>query len=191
MGDALAAAALARGADVTLIGANLEVPRRPGVRPVVAPTAADLHRAALAALEGADVVVMAAAVADYRPVQAVDGKIDKAAAGGIEIALERTEDILADLASRCRVGQVLVGFAAEHGPDGLARAREKRRRKGVDIIVHNDVSTPGVGFGSDDNEVTIIGPGEREEALPRMSKAACAERILDAVAQLLVEPGLA
>jgi phosphopantothenoylcysteine decarboxylase/phosphopantothenate--cysteine ligase len=185
MGDALALAARARGAEVTMVAANLEVPRRPGIRYVDAPTAADLHRAALDELSAADVVVMAAAVADYRPVAAREGKIDKSAGATLSVPLERTEDVLTDLVARRRDGQVIVGFAAEHGPEGLARAREKRVRKGVDLLVHNDVSVEGIGFGSEENQITILGPGDREEALPRMSKTACAERILDAVDALL------
>ena len=185
MGDAIAAAALGRGASVTMVASNLEVPRRPGIRYVEAPTAAELKAATLAEAATADLVVMAAAVADYRPVDAHEGKLDKSASGTLTIALERTDDILTELvAGRCD-GQVVVGFAAEHGDTGLARAREKRARKGVDLLVFNDVSRPGSGFGAPDNEVTIIGPGDREESLPRMSKAACAERILDAAAPLL------
>lgn len=185
MGDALAVAARARGAEVTMVAANLEVPRRPGIRYVDAPTAADLHRAALDELPAADIVVMAAAVADYRPVTAREGKIDKSAGATLSVPLERTEDVLTDLVARRRAGQVIVGFAAEHGPEGLARAREKRARKGVDLLVHNDVSVEGIGFGSEENQITILGPGDREDALPRMSKTACAERILDAVDALL------
>jgi phosphopantothenoylcysteine decarboxylase/phosphopantothenate--cysteine ligase len=188
MGDALAAAALGRGAEVTVISANMEVPPRPGIRYVDAPTAADLRRVALAEAGAADVVVMAAAVADYRPAAPREGKIDKSATEALTIELERTEDILSELVARRVPGQVIVGFAAEHGAAGLERAREKRRRKGVDLVVFNDVSLPGVGFGSEDNAITIIGP-EGEEALPRLSKAACAERILAAVDALLGTPG--
>ncbi|MEW6583278.1 MAG: bifunctional phosphopantothenoylcysteine decarboxylase/phosphopantothenate--cysteine ligase CoaBC [Actinomycetota bacterium] len=185
MGDALAAAALARGAQVTMVAANIEVPRRPGVRYVDAPTAAELRVATLAEAGSADLVLMAAAVADYRPRDAHAGKIDKSAQGALTIELERTEDVLTEIVAGRRGGQVIVGFAAEHGAAGLARAREKRARKGVDVLVFNDVSQDGAGFGAADNEITIIGPGEAEEALPRMSKAACAERILD-VAQTLL-----
>lgn len=185
MGDALAAAALARGAEVTMVAANLEVPRRAGVRYVDAPTARELHGAARVEAESADVVVMAAAVADYRPVDPRQGKIDKSAEAALSVVLERTEDVLSDLVAHRRPGQVIVGFAAEHGPDGMARAREKRVRKGVDLLVHNDVSVEGIGFGGEDNEVTILGAGGVEETLPRMSKSACAERILDAVGALL------
>jgi phosphopantothenoylcysteine decarboxylase / phosphopantothenate---cysteine ligase len=129
--------------------------------------------------------VLAAAVADFRPASSRAGKIDKGAEGRLALDLEPTEDVLTDLGRR-RGRQVLVGFAAEHGAAGLARARAKRERKGLDLIVHNDVSVPGIGFGSSQNEITIIGP-DGDEALPRMSKDACAERILDAVLARLPE----
>ena len=87
--------------------------------------------------------------------------------------------------SASREGQVLVGFAAEHGPGGLERARAKRARKGLDLLVYNDVAAEGVGFGSEENRITILGPGDEERPLPRMSKAACAEHILDAAAPLV------
>jgi phosphopantothenoylcysteine decarboxylase / phosphopantothenate---cysteine ligase len=183
MGWAVAEAARRRGGDVTVLASNVELPRHPDIRYIDAPTAADLHRAARAAFPSCDVLVMAAAVADFRPGEPRDGKIDKSAEGALALDLVPTEDILADLARR-REHQVLVGFAAEHGPAGLDRARAKRERKGLDLVVHNDVSGDGVGFGSRQNEITIIG-ADGEEALPRMSKEGCAERILDAVLPLL------
>jgi phosphopantothenoylcysteine decarboxylase / phosphopantothenate---cysteine ligase len=185
MGWAVAEAARRRGGEVTVLASNVELARHPDIRYIDAPTAADLHRAARAAFPACDVLVMAAAVADFRPGTARDRKIDKSAAGALALDLVPTEDILADLAAR-RERQVLVGFAAEHGPAGLERARAKRERKGLDLVVHNDVSRDGVGFGSRQNEITIIGP-DGEDALPRMSKEACAERILDAVLPLLPE----
>lgn len=183
MGWAIAGAARRRGAEVTVLACNVDLPRDPAIRYVDAPTAADLHRAALAAFDGCDLLVMAAAVADFRPTSAREGKIDKGAEGRLALDLEPTTDILADLAARRRA-QVVVGFAAEHGPQGLERARGKRERKRLDLIVHNDVSVEGIGFGSAENEVTIIGAGG-EERLARMSKDACAERIIDAAAALL------
>ncbi len=185
MGWAVAEAARRRGGEVTVLASNVELARHPDIRYIDAPTAADLHRAARAAFPSCDVLVMAAAVADFRPGTPRDGKIDKSAEGALALDLVPTEDILADLAAR-RERQVLVGFAAEHGPAGLERARAKRERKGLDLVVHNDVSRDGVGFGSRQNEITIIGP-DGEDALPRMSKEACAERILDAVLPLLPE----
>ncbi len=142
--------------------------------------------AALDAFGSCDVLVMAAAVADFAPAAARAGKIDKGAEGRLALELEPTTDILAELAGR-RDGQVVVGFAAEHGAEGLARARAKRERKRLDLIVHNDVSVEGIGFGSADNDITIIG-ADGETAHPRMSKDACAERILDAVVPLLGPP---
>jgi phosphopantothenoylcysteine decarboxylase / phosphopantothenate---cysteine ligase len=185
MGWAIAEAARRRGAAVTVLASNVDLPRHPDIRYVDAPTAADLHDAALAAFPDCDVLVMAAAVADFRPASSRAGKIDKGAEGRLALDLEPTEDVLTDLGRR-RGRQVLVGFAAEHGAAGLARARAKRERKGLDLIVHNDVSVPGIGFGSSQNEITIIGP-DGDEALPRMSKDACAERILDAVLARLPE----
>ena len=130
---------------------------------------------------------MAAAVADFAPAAAREGKIDKGAEGRLALELEPTADILSELAGR-RDGQVVVGFAAEHGPEGLDRARRKFARKHLDVIVHNDVSVEGIGFGSADNAITIIGPAG-EQAFPRMSKDACAERILDSVLPLLPARG--
>ena len=183
MGWAVAEAARRRGGEVTVLASNVELARHPDIRYVDAPTAADLHRAARAAFPSCDVLVMAAAVADFRPAAPRDGKIDRSAEGALALDLVPTDDILADLAGR-RERQVLVGFAAEHGPAGLERARAKRERKGLDLVVHNDVSRDGMGFGSRQNQITIIGP-DGEDALPRMSKEACAERILDAVLPLL------
>jgi phosphopantothenoylcysteine decarboxylase/phosphopantothenate--cysteine ligase len=184
MGWAVAEAARRRGAEVTVLAANVDLPRHPDIRYVDAPTAADLHAAALEHFPGCDLLVMAAAVADFRPTEMHPGKIDKSGRAGMELDLVATADILADLASRRTDGQVIVGFAAEHGPEGRERARAKRVRKGIDLIVHNDVSAPGIGFGSDENEITIIGPAG-EQALARMSKDACAGRILDAAGALL------
>ena len=131
-----------------------------------------------------DVLVMAAAVADYRPVTASEGKIDKSASDALQVQLERTQDILSDLAGR-REHQVLVGFAAEAGAAGLERARGKRVRKGVDIVVHNDISVAGIGFGSHDNAITLIGPGDDERHLDRRTKRQCADAILDRAVPLL------
>jgi phosphopantothenoylcysteine decarboxylase / phosphopantothenate---cysteine ligase len=184
MGFAIAEAAQRRGADVTVLAANVELPRRAGIRYVEAPTAAALHEAALAEFGGCDLLVMAAAVADYRPAAASEGKIKRAGVAELEIRLEASADILADLVGR-RERQVLVGFAAEHGAGGLEEARSKRQRKGLDLLIYNDVAAAGAGFGSEQNAITIIGPGTQEETLPLMSKLACAERILDAAVPLL------
>jgi phosphopantothenoylcysteine decarboxylase/phosphopantothenate--cysteine ligase len=188
MGWAIAEAARLRGADVTVLASNVELPRRHDIAYADAATAADLRRATLDRFPDADLLVMAAAVADYRPAAPSHGKIDKAGAAALTVDLERTADILSEVSAARRPGQVLVGFSAEAGPEGLARAREKRERKRVDLIVHNDVGLEGIGFGSEDNQITIIGPGDREQSLPRLSKAACAGRILDAAGALLAGP---
>ena len=188
MGFALADAARRRGAAVTVVAANVHLPRRADISYVDVQTAAQMLEATRAAFAGCDVLVMSAAVADYRPVESRDGKIDKSATDRLDIALEPTVDILASLAT-ARTRQVLVGFAAEHGDGGLARARDKRTRKGLDVIVHNDVAVEGIGFEGDDNAVTIIGPGDEEQTVSRTSKAGCAERILDAVAASLAARG--
>jgi phosphopantothenoylcysteine decarboxylase / phosphopantothenate---cysteine ligase len=184
MGWAIADAARRRGARVTVLAANVDLPRHPDIRYVDTPSAADLHAAALDHFPDCDLLVMAAAVADFRPSEVHQGKIDKSGRAGLELDLVATTDILADLAGRRSDGQVIVGFAAEHGPEGRERARAKRTRKGIDLIVHNDVSVTGIGFGSDENEIAIIG-ASGDEALPRMSKDACAGRILDAAGALL------
>ncbi len=184
MGWALAAAAYDRGAEVVVVQANVDLPRQPGIRYVNAPTAREMRDACRAEFTSSDLLLMCAAVADYRPVAAAGGKMDKAEAESLTVALERTTDILAELAA-LRDDQVLIGFAVEHGPDGLGRARAKRDRKAVDIVVHNDAAVAGAAFGGPDNIITIIGPGEAEIALPRMSKRACAEHILDAARPLV------
>lgn len=187
MGFALADAARARGAEVTVIAANVSLPRRTDVRYVDVRTSGELEDATTSAFAGADVLIMAAAVADYRSAHATNGKIDKSAAESLTLKLERTTDILSSLAAS-REGQLLVGFAAEHGEAGLERARRKRARKGVDLLVHNDVSVDGIGFGADENAITIIGEGH-ERAVERASKRECADRILDAVMDLPEERG--
>ena len=145
MGVALAAEARRRGAQVTLLAANLAVPAPAGVELVETPTAADLEREALARAAEADVVVMAAAVADYRPAEALAAKRPKDTATWT-LELEPTIDVLSELGERRRDGQLLVGFAAETGEPGLERAREKLARKGADLFVLNDVSRPDIGF---------------------------------------------
>jgi phosphopantothenoylcysteine decarboxylase / phosphopantothenate---cysteine ligase len=185
MGLAIAEAARDRGAVVTVIMANVDLPRRADMTYVDVHTAAELLEATRAAFAATDLLVMSAAVADYRPEATHEGKIDKSASDRLSIALEPTVDILTTLAAE-RDKQIVVGFAAEHGAAGLARARDKRVRKRLDVIVHNDVAVDGIGFESAENAITIIGPGTAEEAVGRTSKRACAERILDVVAPLLI-----
>jgi phosphopantothenoylcysteine decarboxylase / phosphopantothenate---cysteine ligase len=183
MGVAVAAEAKRRGARVALLGANLVVPAPPGVDLIETPTAGDLEREALARGADADVVVMAAAVADYKPSEALAGKRPKDHATWT-IELEPTTDVLATLGAAKHPGQVLVGFAADEGERGLARAREKRERKNADLFVYNDVARAGIGFETADNEVTLIAPaGERTVA--KAPKDEIAAAILDAVEALL------
>lgn len=184
MGVALAGEAARRGAEVTLLAANLAVPAPPGVEVVPTPTAAAMAEAALARADGVDVVLMAAAVADYRPARARADKRPKDAEGWT-VELEPTQDILATLGARRRNGQVLVGFAADGGERGLARAREKLRAKRVDLVVFNDVSRADVGFDTADNEVVVVS-GAGELVLAKAPKERIAAQLLDEVARLLV-----
>jgi phosphopantothenoylcysteine decarboxylase/phosphopantothenate--cysteine ligase len=185
MGVALAAEARRRGADVTLLAANVALPAPEGVELVETPTAADLEREALARAAGADVIVMAAAVADYRPAAALAAKRPKDTETWT-LELEPTTDVLASLGAHRRDGQVLVGFAAETGDGGLDRARAKLERKGADLFVHNDVSQPGIGFDARDNAVTLVSAaGDR--VLPKAPKTEIAASILDEVEKLLAD----
>jgi phosphopantothenoylcysteine decarboxylase/phosphopantothenate--cysteine ligase len=182
MGVALAAEAARRGAEVTLLAANVSVPLPPGVEVVQTPTAADLEREALARAD-ADVVLMAAAVADYRPSEPLGAKRPKDTAEW-EVTLEPTTDVLAALGERRAGGQVLVGFAADEGEAGLERAREKRRRKNGTLFVFNDVSRKDIGFDSDKNEVVVVSEnGDR--VISKRDKREVAAAILDEVGTLL------
>jgi phosphopantothenoylcysteine decarboxylase/phosphopantothenate--cysteine ligase len=184
MGVALAREARRRGADVTLVAANLAVAAPAGVEIVTAPTAAELAREMLDR-DDADIVVMAAAVADYRPSEPVAGKRAKERKPW-SVTLEPTQDVLAELGRRRRDGQILVGFAADAGEGGLERAREKLANKKGNLFVYNDVSRTDVGFESDENEVVLISArGERR--VGRRSKEACAVVILDEIGALLEE----
>jgi phosphopantothenoylcysteine decarboxylase/phosphopantothenate--cysteine ligase len=186
MGFALAAEAQRRGAEVTLIAGPTTV-TPPSVDATIAVrSAADMHEAVMRVASNADVVIMAAAVADYAPAAPAAQKVTKTD-GPLTLTLQRTKDILSDLGSmRAGLGggrPILVGFAAET-EDLLARAREKRVRKKVDLIVANDVSRPDQGFDADTNAVTIIGESD-EQVVPLQSKARVAAVILDRVEHLL------
>ena len=185
MGMAVAEAAHNRGATVTVIAANVDLPRPQGITYIDVATAEELLEATGAAFVETDLLVMAAAVADYRPAAPIAGKLDKSSRDRLDLALEPTVDILTTLSTRRR-GQIVVGFAAEHGAAGLERARQKRIRKGLDVIVFNDVAAAGIGFESPDNAITIVGPGETEHSVPLATKAVCAAHILDAVSPLLM-----
>jgi phosphopantothenoylcysteine decarboxylase / phosphopantothenate---cysteine ligase len=183
MGFALASEAAAMGAAVTVIAANVALARDPRVTYVDVETAAQLQAACAGAFEGADVLLMAAAVADFRPARSFAGKLKKAGDERMRVELERTPDILAGLAAARRGDQTLVGFAAEHGDDALAYGREKLARKRLDAVVVNDVSRQDIGFDAADNEVTIV-TAEQERHVPRAAKAEVAAAILDAVLSL-------
>ncbi len=181
MGVAIASAALDRGADVTLIYGmtSVELPEEANL--VHAPTAASMREAVLAAVADTDALVMAAAVADFRPREIAQGKIARDGAG-LTLALEPTSDILAEAARVARqrpTPPILVGFAAETG--SLERASDKAARKGVDLLIANDVAEDGSGFGTDTNHVTLIVPGGTDEEWPLMSKRQVADRLWDRV----------
>ncbi len=182
MGVAVAEEARRRGARVTLLAAHLAVPPPPDVEVVDTPTAATMAREALSRAD-ADVVVMAAAVADYAPARPLAAKRPKDDRPW-HVELVPTEDILRSLGGRRREGQVLVGFAADEGAEGLARARAKLADKGVDLIVFNDVSRPGIGFEADENEVVLVTRGG-ERKVGRAPKREIAAAVLDAVEELL------
>ena len=201
MAAAVAAAAIDRGARVTVIAANMEVPVPPEAAIVRVESTADLRAALLRAVHapdgsaGFDALVMAAAVADFRPVDRADRKLERGA--GLTLALEPTPDLLAEIAriargldsdgaptrEPLRPAPVLVGFAAETG--SLERAADKLRRKRVDLLVANDVAEPGSGFGTDTNRVSILAADGAREDLPLLGKRAVADRLLDHVALAL------
>jgi len=184
MGVALAEEARLRGAEVTLVAANLSVPPPGRVELVPAPTAAELEREVLARAD-ADVVVMAAAVADYRPAEPSAEKRPKHAEPWV-VTLEPTSDVLAQLGAKRWRGQVLVGFAADRGETGLARAREKLAAKKSDLIVFNDVSREDIGFDASENEVVLVtATGERR--IPKAPKERIATEILDEVVKLVTK----
>jgi len=184
MGVALAAEAAHRGAAVTLLAANVSVPVPPQIEVVMTPTAADLAREALSRAD-ADVFVMAAAVADYRPAQQLDAKRAKDGEPWT-LTLEPTLDVLAELGRKRQDAQILVGFAADEGAGGIEAARRKRERKAVNLLVFNDVSRSDIGFDAEDNEVTLI-RADGERTIGKRSKDACAAAILDEIAALLEE----
>ncbi len=185
MGLALAAAASARGAAVTCVLANVGLEPPPAARVRRVQTAAELTAACLEEFPAHDLLFMAAAVADFRPVAAATGKLTKTGPEAPRrIELEATEDVLAALSSLRAPGQVLVGFAAEHGAGGLERARVKLQRKQLDAIIVNDVAREDIGFDSEYNEATLITRAGGDVPLPRMAKRELAELILDRVQQL-------
>ena len=188
MGFALAQAARTRGAEVTLLAANVALPRPPGVVCHELGTSAELLQACEREFPACDVLLMTAAVADFRPRDPKEGKIKKSGRTSLELELEPTADVLAGLAAQRRDGQTLVGFAAEHGEGAVDYARGKLTEKGLDAVVVNDISRKDIGFDADLNEVAILAvDAERQETVqhvPRASKTEVAEAILDAVERL-------
>ena len=178
MGRALADEAYLRGADVVLVAT--ERGAETGYRQVLVESAADMADAVGRETADADILVMAAAVADYRPAAVAEGKLERGDAPELTLDLVRTIDVLAETR---REGLLRVGFAAEAGPR-IDRARAKKAAKQVDLLVFNDILAAGVGIGSDENEITILTPA-REVHVPRTSKAACARAILDEVETVL------
>jgi phosphopantothenoylcysteine decarboxylase/phosphopantothenate--cysteine ligase len=188
MGVALAEAARDLGAGVTLIHAPLAVPFPPGVESVPVRTAAEMCEAVLARQPQTDVLIGAAAVADFRPADPAAQKIKKTPGQeALTVRLARNPDILAEVAARrANLGwpKVVIGFAAET-QDLLVNATAKLEAKGLDIIIANDVTEAGSGFGSDDNRVTLLYPGGRQEPLPIMAKGEVARRVCAAALVLL------
>ncbi|HEX2392075.1 MAG TPA: bifunctional phosphopantothenoylcysteine decarboxylase/phosphopantothenate--cysteine ligase CoaBC [Solirubrobacterales bacterium] len=185
-GIALAAAAARRGADVMLVAANVALPAPAGVRRIDVETAAQMADTVAEEFPASHVLLMAAAPADFRPAAVASGKLRRE--GPLDLHLEPTHDILARVAAGRREGQTVVGFAAEHGGDGVASAREKLARKNADLIVLNDVSDPAIGFESGENAVTLVeAAGEAE--VPIASKEEIAEAILDKIDAISADAG--
>jgi phosphopantothenoylcysteine decarboxylase/phosphopantothenate--cysteine ligase len=184
MGVALAEEARRRGAEVVLLAANLAVPAPAGVETIPTPTAETMLEAALA-LADVDLALLAAAVADYRPVEALARKRPKSDEPWT-VELEPTGDIALALGERRRPGQVLVVFGAEHGEEGLERKRRMLDDKHADLVVYNDVSRPDVGFDAPENEVVLVARGS-ERRVEKAPKEAIAAAILDAAEELLLQ----
>jgi phosphopantothenoylcysteine decarboxylase/phosphopantothenate--cysteine ligase len=183
MGLALAEAARARGAEVEVIAANVALSPPAGVAWREVSTAAQLAEACEREFPTCDVLLMAAAVADFRPAEPANGKLKKAGREHLHLELEATPDVLRALAAHRRPGQTLVGFAAEHGAGAVEYGRGKLEDKGLDAIVVNDISRPDIGIGAAVNEVTIL-TAAGQEHVPRAPKERIAEAILDAVERL-------
>jgi phosphopantothenoylcysteine decarboxylase/phosphopantothenate--cysteine ligase len=174
MGYAVAESARNRGAEVTLISAPTALPKPPGIKVIDINTAEDMLKAVQAAVKGADALIMAAAVADFRPVKAAGKKIKRADLSELTLELEKTPDILVQV----KGDFIRVGFAAE-SHDVVANARDKVKRKGLDLIVANDITEKDCGFGTETNRVTIIDSKGKAEELALMAKGEVADRILD------------
>jgi phosphopantothenoylcysteine decarboxylase / phosphopantothenate---cysteine ligase len=183
MGFALAEEAARRGAEVTVVAANVTLPRVSGITYVDVETADEMQRATLERFEASDVLLMAAAVADFQPSAPEAGKIAKEKRDRLTVDLVRTTDVLATVAAKRRTGQLVIGFAAEHGHQGIERARAKLERKRLDAIVFNDVSREGIGFDADENEVTFV-TSSGESLVSRRGKDEVAAALIDQVQEL-------
>ncbi len=187
MGYEIAAAAWRRAADVLLVTGPTSLPAPDGVRVERIETAEEMRSAVAASLPSADVLVMAAAVADFRPASPAAEKIKKETGGVPEIRLEPTADVLRSTREARPARCVVVGFALETH-DALANGRRKLEGKGLDLLVLNDATEPGAGFEVETNRVVLLQPGRGDEALPLLHKAEVADRILDRVEDLLSAP---
>ena len=184
MGVALATRAAARGAQVTLIAANLSVPAPAGVRVIEVRTADELLDACLTEFPTTDVLLMAAAVSDFRPAEPVAHKLKKDRGVPAPIALQATPDVLGSLRKLRREDQFVVGFAAEHGEEAIDYGRRKLVDKGLDAIVINDIARADIGFESEENEVLIVTRVGEVRAVERASKARVADAVLDELERL-------
>jgi phosphopantothenoylcysteine decarboxylase/phosphopantothenate--cysteine ligase len=183
MGFALAREAARRGAEVTVVAANVALEPPTGARVIPVRTAAELDAACRSELAGCDVLLMSAAVADFRPAGPVAAKLKKED-GVPQIELEPTADVLSALSDLRRKDQTLVGFAAEHGDGAVERGRGKLERKRLDAVVVNDIAGAGIGFESEENEVTIVTADGAERHVPRARKERIAQAVLDEVERL-------
>jgi phosphopantothenoylcysteine decarboxylase/phosphopantothenate--cysteine ligase len=183
MGFALAEQAARRGAEVTVVAANVSLAEPAGVARIEVETTAELAEAVKTEFKRSHVLLMAAAVADFRAAEVEAGKMQREGAEAVRLDLERTEDVLAGVARLRTDEQTVVGFAAEHGAEAISRAREKLERKGLDAIVFNDVSRSDIGFDSEQNEVVIV-DREGENRVELAPKRAVADAILDRVESL-------
>ncbi|GAB6137499.1 bifunctional phosphopantothenoylcysteine decarboxylase/phosphopantothenate--cysteine ligase CoaBC [Halanaerobaculum tunisiense] len=182
MGYALARAAQARGAEVTLVSAPTNLTQPKGCETITVTTAQEMYQKVINRQESQDVIIMAAAIADYRVAEVAEDKIKKQS-GSLTLNLERTKDILATLGRNKSTGQVLAGFAAESN-DLVANAQAKLKAKQADLIVANDITATNAGFQAEDNQVTLISQQEKKE-LPAANKAVIAGQILDKIDQIL------
>lgn len=183
MGFALAEAAFDRGAEVTVLAANCSIARNQGIRYIDVVTTSDLEKAIVREFENCDVLLMAAAVSDYK-VSSVRPMGKLVRKGKMDLQLVPTSDIVSHLNGNGN-NRLKVGFSAEYGEDNRERARRKLREKGLGMIVFNDISRSDIGFESMQNEVTIMTAGREDVFVAKTTKRACAERILDQVVKLL------